>query len=429
MHTAPEKHKKKQSFKNDKFSVELGCQGENEYIKASFPVKYGLFSRFETRDIVFEFNLNHEIRHAKAKTKKWIHPSEWLKRSIGNDWIYYSTGGYSGVFEALGEYYLPNLMYPTNSLLGGKPFETRPIQNIIKNWHSIICDTCTDVLPDPFKNWFKNVQANAPDVLEKKAAQLFNINGSRASVLPPDARHVDYNIIPVNISDGCLYKCRFCKIKNKKPFSVRSLKNIETQIQTLQSLYGPDILNYNALFLGEHDALNSPDEIIFKTLENSCTQLGLKQSFMKGAFLFLFGSVDSLLNKNNAFFKELDKTGFQTFINIGLESCDPATLDRLGKPLTEQKVIQAFEKIQTINAMTSSVEITCNFIMDEGLPSTHYPAMMSLIRDNVTRSMPKGTIYLSPLKFGHPSRQVLYDFYKLKTQSRFPLFLYLIQRL
>lgn len=429
MHTTSNIPKEKHFFKDDTFSIGLCCQGENEYVKASFPVKYGLFSRLETQKFVFEFNLNHEIRHAKEKTKNWIHPSEWLKRSMGNDWIYYSTGGYSGVFEALGEYYLPNLMYPTNSLLGGKPFETQPIKNIIENWRSIVKSTCPDMLPPAFKEWFKCVQANTPDVLKNKAAQLFKINGSRVSVLPPDARHVDYNIIPVNISDGCLYKCRFCKIKNKKPFSVRPIKNIENQIQMLQSHYGADLLNYNALFLGEHDALNAPDEVILNTLEKSLTKFKFEQSYMKGSFLFFFGSADSVLNKSDAFFKTLDKTGVQTFINIGLESCDPATLDALGKPLSQKKVIDAFEKIQSINALADNIEITCNFIMDEDLPSTHYPAMMSLIKESVTHPMPKGTIYLSPLKFGQPSRQVLYDFYKLKTQSRFPLFLYLIQRL
>jgi len=108
-----------QTFKTEDLSIELNCQGDTEYTKVSYPVKYGLFS----------------IRHAKSKKKSWIHPSEWLKRTMGNDWIYYSTGGYSGVYEALGEYYLPNLMYPTNSLLGGKPFNENEIDQIVKNWH------------------------------------------------------------------------------------------------------------------------------------------------------------------------------------------------------------------------------------------------------------------------------------------------------
>jgi hypothetical protein len=152
-------------------------------------------------------------------------------------------------------------------------------------------------------------------------------------------------------------------------------------------------------------------------------------SYMKKNYLFMFGSVDSFLNADKAFFKTLNRLDFITFINIGLESYDQATLNLLGKPLTPEKVGLAFEKMQIINDTTPNIEITCNFVMDESLPDSHYTALMSLIRQSVNRPKPKGCIYISPLKFGSPSRQVLYDFYKLKSQSRFPTFLYLIQRL
>lgn len=81
------------------------------------------------------------------------------------------------------------------------------------------------------------------------------------------------------------------------------------------------------------------------------------------------------------------------------------------------------------NDTISNVEITCNFVMDESLPATHYETLLSLIRESSQRTKPKGGIYLSPLKFSSPSREILYDFYKLKALSRFPTFLYLIQRL
>jgi hypothetical protein len=90
---------------------------------------------------------------------------------------------------------------------------------------------------------------------------------------------------------------------------------------------------------------------------------------------------------------------------------------------------QAFKKIQAINNACPNIEITCNFVMDESLPGTHYDTLMTLIRDSVNRTRPKGNIYMSPLKFGSPSREVLYDFYRLKAKSRFPTLLYIIQRL
>ncbi|CCK79319.1 radical SAM protein [Desulfobacula toluolica] len=418
-----------QIFKTGDFSIELNCQANNEYTKVSYPLKYGVFSRLETQDYIFEFNLNHEIRHAKSKKKNWIHPSEWLKRTMGNDWVYYSSGGYSGVYEALGEYYLPNLMYQTNSLLGGKPFNEKAIDEIVKNWHQMICQLPETHMPDRFSRWIDAIQQQTPEGLQKKAQQLFDISGSRVTVMPPDARHVDYNIIPLTISDGCLYKCRFCKIKNKKKFAVRSKQDIDTQIKQLRQLYDKDLINFNALFLGEHDALNSPCDLILKTAQDAYDAFEFQTSVMKKNYLFMFGSVDSFLNADQAFFETLNCLPFQTFINIGLESYDQSTLDILGKPITSEKVGLAFQKIQLINNTAANIEISCNFVMDETLPKSHYTALMSLVRESVNRTKPKGSVYLSPLTFGRPSRQVLYDFYKLKSMSRFPTFLYLIQRL
>lgn len=416
-------------FETRDFSIELNCHGCDEYAKLSYPVKYGLFSRLESRDYIFEFNLNHEIRHAKSKHKTWLHPSEWLKRTMGNDWVYYSSGGYSGVVEALGEYYLPNLMYPTNSLLGGKPFDLDDIDDIVRNWHDRVLQIDETGLPERFSRWVGAIKAQTPENLRKKAEDLFDITGSRVTVMPPDARHVDYNIIPLNISDGCLYKCRFCKIKNKKKFSVRSKENIDTQIARLKQLYKKDLSNFNALFLGEHDALNTPCDVILDTAETACDAFEFNGSYMKHNYLFMFGSVDSFLNKDTLFFNRLNDLSFQTFINIGLESCDQETLDFLGKPLTKEKVIQAFGKIQAVNDTCLNLEITCNFVMDDTLPAAHHASFISLVRDRIARTKPKGCVYLSPLTFGTPSRQVLYDFYKLKTLSRLPTFLYLIQRL
>lgn len=417
------------NYKNSNLSIQINSSGSDEYTKISFPIKYGIFSRLETSKYIFEFNLNNEIIHAKSKARNWIHPSEWLKRTMGNDWVYYSTGGYSGVYEAIGEYYLPNLQYSTNSLLGGKPFETGPIKDIITNWHNYLSELDVSELPPLLEQWMKAIKQKTPATLKKKAQKLFEITGSRVNVMPPDARHVDYNLIPVSISDGCLYKCRFCKVKNQKPFSSRSEKNINSQIKSIKKLYGQNSINYNALFLGEHDALNAPDNLIIDTIKKADSNLYLQDSFMQGRFAFLFGSVHSLLNKNQNFFSRLDQTGFQSYINIGLESNDQKTLDFLGKPLTPGKIELAFKEIQRINSMFQNIEITCNFIMDDDLPDSHYPAIMKLIREYIKRPRPKGTVYLSPLKFGCPSRQTLYDFYKLKSQSRFPTYLYLIQRL
>jgi hypothetical protein len=416
-------------FANKNISITLYARGHKAYEKLSFPVKHGLFSRLETQTHVFEFNLNHEIRQAKLKTDQWLDPSEWLKRTMGNDWVYYSTGGYSGVYEAIGEYYLPNLSYPTNSLLGGRPFTTPAVRTIVDHWHTTLNQIETKGLPKIYDQWLTQIKSQPPERLDKKARRLFKINESRVTVMPPDARHVDYNIIPINISNGCLYKCRFCKIKNKKPFAVRSWENIFEQIHALNALYGRDMINYNAIFLGEHDGLEAPEALIHNTIKTAFDIFQFDHSVMSGKYVFMFASADSLLNKPLIFFEKLNQSSAQVFINVGLESFDQSTLDLLGKPLTVSKVKQAFEKAQDINHRFSHIEITCNLLMDDQLPTTHLQTMMEQLNENQARPKSKGGIYLSPLKFDQPSRQVLYDFYRLKTKSRFPTYLYIIQRL
>jgi Radical SAM superfamily len=419
------------TYKDEQVSIEINCPGACEYTKMSYPVKYGLFSRLETQKFIFEFNLNHEIQHARSKSDSWSHPSEWLKRTMGNDWVYYSTGGYAGVVESIGEYYLPNLEYQTNSLLGGKPFETPEVARISGDWHTLLSEfeVNTPCLPAAAAQWLERVRQVLPEHLAQKADTLFGISGARATVLPPDARHSDYDIIPLTIQDGCLYKCRFCRVKNKKAFQARTRQNIRHQILELKALYGRDLVNYNAVFLGEHDALNAPMDLIVFAAQTAHDELGFANAYMQKPMLYFFGSVDALLNTDNQLFDRLNRLPFHTCINIGLESADDDTLALIGKPITAQKVRAAFEKMQMINQTFDRVEMTGNFVMDRELSDTHTRAMMELVRDRIRLARPKGSIYLSPLKFGSPSREVLFDFYHLKTQSRLPLFLYIIQRL
>ena len=131
-------------------SCRITCNrpGSQVYCKMSFPLHCGIFTELETREYIFHFNLNGEIIRARLKNGDWIHPHEWLKRTDGNDWVYYSTGGYTGVFEATGEYYLPNLQYPTNNLLGGRPFERKEVSCLIGHWHDLLMEAGKNLKTD-----------------------------------------------------------------------------------------------------------------------------------------------------------------------------------------------------------------------------------------------------------------------------------------
>jgi len=419
------------SYCTDDLRITLHKTGSRRYTRMSFPIHCGLYSEVETRDWLLHFNLNNEIIRAKGKARSWPHPHEWLKRNMGNDWIYYSTGGYTGVFEATGEYYLPNLPYKSNGLLGGNPFAEEAVENLIDCWPRIlghILASQTD-MPAEIGDFLSETLVNSPETLAAKADRLFSICGGRSTVLPPDARHVDYNVIPVSIANGCLYKCRFCEVKNKRPFAAKTIEEVRAQIDQLKTVYSRDLPNYNSLFLGEHDALQAGPDLILATLDKAYTAFAFDNSFIDGCSVFLFGSVTSLLNTPESFFEELEQRPYDVYINIGLESADQQTLDLLGKPLTSALVEETFARIQAINDRCTRTEITANFVLDDNLPAGHLPAFLRLVRESIPRVKPKGCVYLSPLRFGQPSRSQTFGFNRLKVLSRVPTFLYIIQRL
>ncbi len=419
------------NYSTSDIAIHLNSIGATAYTKTSYPTFCGRFTTVETADFIYHFNLNGEIIRAKGKGATWPHPHEWLKRTAGNDWIYVSTGGYTGVYESTGEYYLPNFDYPTNSLLGGHPFADPGVKALLGSWHQLLsqCAARTAGGPPAIGTFFAEALSNTPEFLAAKAERLFALCDGRSTVLPPDARHVEYQVIPLTVAKGCLYKCRFCQVKNDQVFAAKTTAAISSQLTGLIDLYGADLANYNSLFLGDHDALQAGAATLLFSLEAGYRQLGLAESTIRGCNAFWFGSVTSLLNSPESLFIELDRGPFTCYINIGLESADQRTLDTLGKPLSADLIRQAFARIQDINDRYNSIEITANFVFDEDLPAGHYPAMLALIRDSLSRTKPKGCVYLSPLKFDQPSRAKLFTFNRLKLASRVPLFLYIIQRL
>ncbi|MFW6054256.1 MAG: radical SAM domain-containing protein, partial [Thermodesulfobacteriota bacterium] len=86
-------------------TVILDKQGAERYQKVSYPIRYGRFSEVLTFDYLLQYDLNREIKFIQGRNRNWPHPAEWLKRTIGNDWVYYFSGGYTSLFDSLGEYY------------------------------------------------------------------------------------------------------------------------------------------------------------------------------------------------------------------------------------------------------------------------------------------------------------------------------------
>ena len=337
------------------FTISAEIEGPRTISKASFPLRYGKYSEIKTPEYEFRFNLNGEIKFIRGLNVNWPHPAEQLKRTDGNDWVYYTVGDKSsefGVVSWLGEYYMPCLPYPSNPIWHVDYFANPDIMRAFAAWSQLYADLYikkSDRLHPQAKDLIKHILQNNDMVLHERSQQLRSIIGERVTVLPPDTRHVDYEIIPIMIADGCLYHCNFCCVKTPNPFRARSRSEIIEQIRHLKVFYGRNLENYNALYLGNHDVLAVGDELICLTAEKVSKAFSLANRRTNTPFLFLFGSVDSLLRSKNELFEKLNGLPFYIYINIGFESADPSTLTHIGKPLSATKVKEAFKKMYKIN--------------------------------------------------------------------------------
>ncbi len=407
-------------------------KGADAYTKISYPLRFGVFTEIRNKLYTYQFNLNGEIKTIQGRGQALLDAAEWLKRTVGNDWVYFSAGGYTGAYDFTGEYYVPCLPYDSNTVYGNGRFESPEVINAFAAWDQLqqrLVSLDIKSLPSEAAACIRRIIEKTPDVLNQRAEHFHRIIGGRVTVLPPDTRHVEYDVIPITIADGCLYHCGFCRVKSKTAYKVRSQDDIMTQIEQLKEFYDRDIINYNSVFLGQHDALHAGGDVIEWTARRSFEILKLGQAYMKEPRLFLFGSVDSLMKANDALFTSINRLPYQTYINIGLESADAQTLSVLKKPLTPEKVVNAFNKLMAVNHQYRNIEITANFVYGADLPDTHLPSILALTRHQLNRSYSKGTIYISPLENSGTKQELLSKFIEFKKLCRLPVYIYLIQRL
>ena len=426
-----------ESYPLDDLIITLNKEGSREFSKVSFPMRHGLFSEMRTPEYLFQFNLNGEIKFIQGLTKSWPHPAEWLKRTIGNDWVYYSAGDYKGIYDYFGEYYFPYLSYPSNSIIDGDPFNDHSVIFAKKSLQALrakIDKLISGPMPKSLEDFLTHVIRNDEETLRQKADQLHRFIGGEVTVLPPDTRHVDYEVIPIIVADGCLYHCGFCRVKTGQDFAPRAPKDVMRQMKDLRRFLGRDLHNYNAIFLGQHDALSVGRDLLDLAAERAYEIFEFERSHLRGAYLFLFGSVDSMIRSEEGLFESLSHLPFSTYLNVGLESNDPKTLEALKKPVSVEKIREAFTRMLDINRRYEKIEVTSNFVLGGDLPSGHLPSLLELTRNKSNLIGNKGAIYLSPLVDEAPrekegKRELLRRFLRLKTESRLPTFIYLIQRL
>ena len=311
-------------------NLRLNIPGGKRYKKVSYPARYGRLAEIMTPGHCFQFNLNGEIKYLQGTGRDWPHPSEWLKRTSGNHWVYYDSGGYNRFYDYLGEYYLPCFTYGSNPLWEANPFGEASVQEALAAFRR---------LPEALKHSMKKKNWSAEERafllktiamdtrrLAERAGQLISLLHGRVTVLPPDTRHVDYDCIPLNMADGCLYHCTFCRIKSSQDFQPRSRPDILNQLNRIKDLYGPDLRNYNSLFFRTTRRLELRLRGNCFRCPSGLQPAGIRAVLSRGELSSL-GSVDSFLKAEESLFEALNRLPFRTYLKLGLESADQESLN------------------------------------------------------------------------------------------------------
>ena len=128
------------------------------------------------------------------------------------------------------------------------------------------------------------------------------------------------SIIP-QVTLGCSYNnCSFCSMYKTKEYSVKSLEEVKSDIETLSSLYP----NATKVFLADGDALALSNEHLIKILQL------LKENFPKLRRVSLYASTQNIQAKT---LQELEllKANKLNLIYYGIESGSQTVLKKITK--------------------------------------------------------------------------------------------------
>jgi len=414
------------------FKCTLFKKGLSRYEKLSYPARFGVYHEVSGHGLTVHFNLRAQPVYLQSTAASWPHPHDWIKITPSGKMLYLSSGSYLDGFSLYGEHFIPVPDHASNSLFPIDPFSLAEVREAALRLHGWIGKLASALhatdIPPQATAFVKGLKQACPQG-SQPAMQFHTAIRGTVPVLPPDTRHSMYDVIPLIISDGCLSNCGFCSIKTGAPFRERNLDEIREQSDHIVEFLGPDLPNFNAVFLGQNDALACRPSLIQFAVSKALTAFDIKKSFIRDPALFMFASVKSLLSTSESTLHMLEDSGLRCYINVGFESFHQPTLDIIKKPVSAHDVRRAFQKALDINSCFSHIEITGNFVLGNCLPDKHIDLLFQTLTQPAAwrREDRLITIYLSPLS-GHrdESRQMLRMARTLQHASATPCYLYLL---
>ena len=399
----------------------------------SFQVNRGLYTEVRWAGYRFKFDLNGGLQKITGESSVWPYPEDWITRTQTNRWIYYSGRSYEDIFALTGLYYYPFVDGQEDLFDQGSPFEEPYVKEAFRAWERLPAHlerAMGDTHGEEAEAIARILQMTSRG-LSRRALDLYHCLRATVPIIPPETHKVAYQVVPIIVADGCRGNCRFCCLKSGMDLVPRSMEEISTQIKEIRAYYGPDLINYNSVFLGQNDALSAGLERVIEAALIAWRDLDLVHSYHPDPRLFLFSWPEALLSLDSSAVSDLNSLPYsKVHINVGIESLDKSTLEWLGKPLDIQTAWSCMEKAMELNMTPGPLEISLNFVAGDSLPQAHWDLLsQSLDRRNGPGPC-KGAIYISPLRGELKAPRVLRRrILQLKARSSWPLFLYLIQGL
>jgi radical SAM superfamily enzyme YgiQ (UPF0313 family) len=330
---------------------------------------------------------------------------------MGNRWLLYDSGAYQDVFELTGRYYFPIPFGQEETAFGTA--DSGRLRKVL-------------ALADEAAARF-----GFPDTAElsAQAARLRSILKATVPVLPPDAICVDYDILPLMLTKGCMHNCRFCAVKTSGELERLSLNEFQQQVKEAAEWVGKDSTNCTGIYLGQNDALAAGIETLAQAARAT-------RAYCRTERLFLFGSPDSLMacykeaGNMDRLIAEMEAVPFEEiYLNIGLESFDQKALELLGKPIAASSIEDAFLLGTELARQTRNWNVSFNFVLSKRFSKRHEEKLYDMISHHFIKAAAcqRINVFISAMlgerwRLGELRRKVFW----LKSASKLPLYCYVI---
>ncbi len=143
-----------------------------------------------------------------------------------------------------------------------------------------------------------------------------------------------YSVL-IRVTRGCPWnRCAFCAMYKDMKFQVKSLEEIERDLETARQLYGPQV---STLFIGDSDSLVTKVDFmveVLRLIHHYFPHLSRVTSYTRGR---------TLARRSLEDLRRLREAGL-TRLHVGLETGDPWLLEYIQKGLTPQEMIEGGRK-------------------------------------------------------------------------------------